>query len=256
METVSHDDRATAYHHSDTGDGPTVCYIHGAGGSHRVWVEQYDDHSTPPAVGPDLSGHGDSDPISTEPGTETLEAYADDVTAVCEATDADILCGNSMGGAIALWIALERDLDLEGLVLTDSGAKLGVDPAFLETLESDLESAIETLHSPGTLFVEPTEELVARSSETMRAAGRSVVLRDFETCDVFDVRDRLDEIELPTLAICGEHDPLTPPEFHEYLTEALPNCTYHEIAEAAHMPMLERPEAFNDAVREFLSEAT
>lgn len=255
METVTHDDRTIAYRRSTTGDGPTVCYIHGAGGSHRVWTEQYGDPSTPPAVALDLSGHGTSDPISTEPGIDTLDAYADDVTAVCKATDADVLCGNSMGGAVALWIALERDLDLDGLVLNDSGAKLGVDPAFLETLEADLEAAIDTLHSPGTLFVEPTEELLERSSETIRTAGQEVMLRDFETCDVFDVRDRLAEIELPTLAVCGEHDPLTPPEFHEYLAETLSDGTYHEIADAAHMPMLERPEAFNDAVRGFLSEA-
>lgn len=254
METVSHDGRTTAYRHATAGSGPTVCYVHGAGGNHRVWANQYGESDTPPAVVPDLSGHGDSDDSSTAPGEETLEAYADDVVAVCEETDATVICGNSMGGAVALWIELERDLGVDALVLADSGAKLAVDPEFMQTLREDFEAAVETLHSPGVLFSDPTDELLERSRETMRATGRDVTLRDFETSDRFDVRDRLSEIETPTLALCGESDPLTPPKFHEYLAEELPNGTFREIEGAAHMPMLERPEAFDGAVRAFLSE--
>lgn len=255
MQILTHDGRVTAYRRTGRESGPTLCYIHGAGGSHRVWVRQYSNSETPSAVAPDLSGHGDSDDVSTPVGPETLEAYADDVVAVCEATGATVLCGNSMGGAIALRIALERDLDLEGLVLADSGAKLAVDPSFLETLAEDFETALETLHAPGMLFSDPTDELLERSMETMRTTGQAVTLRDFETCDVFDVRDRLDEIDVPTLALCGEDDPLTPPQFHEYLAEEIPECRYREITDAAHMPMLERPKAFDSAVRTFLSEA-
>jgi pimeloyl-ACP methyl ester carboxylesterase len=254
METVTHDGRTIAYRHATAGSGPTVCYIHGAGGNHRVWVNQYGNSETPPAVAPDLSGHGDSDDVSTAAGEETLDAYADDVVAVCEATDATVLCGNSMGGAVALRIALERDLDIGGIVLADSGAKLAVDPDFLGTLREDFEAAMETLHAPGVLFSDPTDELLERSMETMRAAGHDVTLLDFETCDVFDVRNRLAGIEVPTLALCGENDPLTPPKLHESLAEELPNGIYREIADAAHMPMLERPDAFDSAVRAFLSE--
>lgn len=254
METVTHDGRTTAYRHSTRGSGPTVCYVHGAGGNHRVWVRQYGSGESPPAVAVDLSGHGDSGDVATSPGIETLEAYAADVVAVCEATDATVLCGNSMGGAIALWVALENDLELDGLILADSGAKLAVDSGFMETLTEDFETAIETLHSPGMLFSDPEDELVARSAETMRAAGQAVTLRDFETCDAFDVRDRLGEIDRPTLAVCGEHDPLTPPSFHEYLSGELSDGTYRVISDAAHMPMLERPDAFEDVVRTFVSE--
>lgn len=251
MATVTHDGRTIAYHRSSAGDGPTVCYVHGAGGGRRLWSGQCDRPDAPPAVAPDLSGHGDSDDVSTPPGRETLEAYADDVVAVCEATDATVLCGNSMGGAVALWIALERDLDIGGIVLADSGAKLGVDPSFLDTVASDFEAAIGSLHAPGTLFFEPTEALVERSTAALRAAGSAVTHRDFETCDAFDVRERLDEIDTPTLALCGEHDPMTPPAFQEYLAETMAECRFREIADAAHLSMLERPAAFNDAVGSF-----
>ena len=252
METVSHHGRTTAYRTTEFGDGPRVCYVHGAGGMHDVWVEQYGDRGGPPAVAVDLSGHGDSDDVGTEPGTETLDAYADDVVAVCEATGATVLCGNSMGGAVALWVLLERDLDVEALVLADSGAKLGVDDGLLESIERNFESAVASLHVPGTLFYDPDDELVEVSERSLLSTGPAVTLRDFRTCDVFDVRDRLGAVTASTLAVCGERDRMTPPQFHEYLAAELPGCEYEEIPEAAHMPMLERPEQFNGAVRSFL----
>ena len=252
METVTHDGRTTAYRRTDFGEGPTVCYVHGAGGSHDVWVEQYGDREGPPALAVDLSGHGDSDDVGVDAGRETLNAYADDVVAACEATGASVLCGNSMGGAVSLWVALERDLDVEALVLADTGAKLGVDDGFLESLDRNFESAVASLQVPDTLFHEPDDDLVEVSRRGLLETGRAVTLRDFRTCDAFDVRDRLGEIDLPTLALCGEHDPMTPPTFHEYLAAELPDCEYVEIDDAAHMPMLERPDVFNGAVRSFL----
>jgi pimeloyl-ACP methyl ester carboxylesterase len=252
MDTVSHDGRTTAYRRTGFGDGPRVCYIHGAGGSHDVWVEQYGDPEGPPAVAVDLAGHGDSDDIDAAAGTETLGAYADDVVAVCEETDATVLCGNSMGGAVALWIALERDLDIDALVLADTGAKLGVDEGFLESLARNYESAVASLHVPDTLFHDPDDDLVEVSKAGLLRTGQAVTVRDFETCDRFDVRDRVGEITVPALALCGEHDPMTPPAFHEFLADHMPDCEYHQIPDAAHMPMLERPGVFNDAVRAFL----
>ena len=252
METVFHDGRTTAYRVTDFGSGPRVCHVHGAGGTHGVWVGQYGDREGPPAVAVDLSGHGDSDDVNVAPGTETVEAYADDVIAVCEATGASVLCGHSMGGAVALWVALERDLGLEALVLADSGAKLGVDDGLLESLERNFESAVASLHVPDTLFHDPDDELIEVSERGLLSTGPAVTLRDFRTCDAFDVRDRLGEVTPPTLAVCGEHDRMTPPQFHEYLAAELPDCEFEEIPGAAHMSMLERPERFNETVRSFL----
>ncbi|PSQ42346.1 alpha/beta hydrolase [Halobacteriales archaeon SW_5_68_122] len=252
METVFHDGRTTAYRVTDFGSGPRVCHVHGAGGTHGVWVGQYGDREGPPAVAVDLSGHGDSDDVNVAPGTETVEAYADDVIAVCEATGASVLCGHSMGGAVALWVALKRDLGLKALVLADSGAKLGVDDGLLESLERNFESAVASLHVPDTLFHDPDDELIEVSERGLLSTGPAVTLRDFRTCDAFDVRDRLGEVTPPTLAVCGEHDRMTPPQFHEYLAAELPDCEFEEIPGAAHMSMLERSERFNETVRSFL----
>lgn len=256
METIPHDGRETAYRHTAYGDGPPIIYIHGSGGRHNVWVEQYAPSGVGPAAAVDLSGHGESDDIETDPGLETLDAYADDVRAVArEVWDDDeprVLAGNSMGGAVALWVALERNIPLDGLVLTGTGAKLGVADELLDALDRDFDAALERLHAPNTLFHDTDEEMKERSVSMMRAAGKRVTTRDFRTCDRYDVRDRLGEVNIPALAITGEHDSLTPPSFHEYLEKELPNGECELITDAAHLSFLERPEAWNRVVQEFV----
>jgi len=85
----------------------------------------------------------------------------------------------------------------------------------------------------------------------MTAVGQAVTRRDFETCHRFDVRDRLSEIDVPTLAVCGEHDHLTPPAYHESLAAKVPAATMAMVPKAAHLAMAERPTAFNEALAGF-----
>lgn len=253
MERVTHHGRETAYRVSDRGgDGPTVCCIHGSGGSKAVWKSQSRLSDRFPIVTLDLSGHGHSDDVDAKPGYETLGAYADDVVAVADATDATVLCGNSLGGAVALWIALERDLPIDGLILAGTGAKLAVLRDLLDWLESDFDRAIEFLHGDDRLFHDAAAEYVELSKAAMRETGRAVTERDFQSCHSFDVRDRLEEIEIPALAVVGEHDGLTPPRYHDFLAERIDDCTRAVVADAAHLAMIEQPTAFNAVVAEFL----
>lgn len=113
-----------------------VC-IHGNGGSHAVWRGQWALAERTPLAAVDLSGHGESEDIEADSGYETLAAYAEDVVAVVEATDCGILVGHSLGGAVALWVAVEYDLPLKGLVLTGTGARLAVLSDLLALLETD-----------------------------------------------------------------------------------------------------------------------
>ena len=253
MERVTRGGRDVAYRVSDRGgDGPTVCCIHGSGGTGDVWTAQSRLSDRFPVIALDLAGHGDSDDIETEPGSETLDAYADDVVAVAEETDVTVLCGNSLGGAVALWIALERDLALDGLVLAGTGAKLSVAEPLLDALASDFDRAVSMLHEPDRLFHDAPGEYVEQSTAAMAACGRAVTERDFLTCHRFDVRDRLDDVDVPSLAVVGEHDGLTPPEYHDYLDDRIPDCERATVADAAHLAMLEQPTAFNAALAEFL----
>lgn len=271
METVTHHGRRTAYRHSDRGgEGPPLCLVHGSGGESGVWRPQFRLSDRHPVVAPDLSGHGDSEDVAAAPGFETLSAYADDALAAL--TDAgydpaeSVFVGSSMGGAICLHLAIERGLRPRALVLAGSGARLPVlddlrawlagEPATAapdaEDESDGFERAVTFLHEPGRLFADADERLRAESRDSMLAAGQSVVRRDFETCHDFDVRDRLSEVEAPTLALVGEDDRLTPRRLHEELVEGLPDAELGVVEGAGHLTMLERPEPFNAAVREFL----
>jgi pimeloyl-ACP methyl ester carboxylesterase len=254
METVAHHGRETAYDVADRGgDGPTICCIHGSGGARDVWAGQRQLADRYPIVRVDLSGHGDSEDADASAGYTALSAYADDVLAVVAATDADVLVGSSLGGAVVLQILLERDVDLEAVVLTGTGARLGVLEDLLTWLENDFDRAVEFLHGPDRLFHDSDPELRERSMERMYECGRAVTRRDFLTCHEFDVRNRLGEIDVPTLAAYGEHDQLTPPWYHEYLADEIDGAGLAEIEDAAHLAMVERPTEFNAVVEEFLS---
>ena len=253
MERVDHHGRTTAYRRFDRGGtGPTVCFVHGSGGTGDVWKAQARLSDEYPVVALDLSGHGESDDVDAVPGPETLAAYVTDVKAVATETGATVLCGNSLGGAVALRVALDRDLDLDGLVLAGTGAKLAVLQDLLDWLADDFERAVEFLHGNGRLFHDAPDEYVELSKAAMYDCGRAVVERDFRSCHTFDVRDRLDEIDVSTLALVGEHDALTPPRYHDYLAAEIDDCVRGMVADAAHLAMLERPSAFNAALAEFL----
>jgi pimeloyl-ACP methyl ester carboxylesterase len=247
METVTHDGRETAYRR--VGD-PEVLYVHGSGAKHNVWANQYARGRASVAL--DLSGHGRSEDVDTPAGTETMDAYADDVVAVAERTGADVLCGNSLGGAVAQHVALERDLDLSGLVLVGTGPTLSVDEGLDSLLADDFEKAIEVLHRPDLLFHDPDPEAVEKSKDAMRECGQAVTLRDFRSCDAFDSRGRLGDIAVPTLVVHGEHDGMTPPDLHAELADGIPGAELMEVANAAHLPFVERPGAFDAALDAFL----
>ena len=253
MKRATHDGRDVAYRVSDRGgDGPTVCCIHGSGGTSDVWKAQSRLSDRFPVVALDLSGHGASDDIEAEPGRETLDSYADDVVAVAEETGATVLCGNSLGGAVALWVALERKIALDGLVLAGTGAKLAVADPLLDALATDFDRAISMLHEPDRLFHDAPEEYVELSVAAMEDCGQAVTERDFRTCHRFDVRKRLGDIDVPALAAVGEYDALTPPEYHDYLADRIPICERATVADAAHLTMVEQPTAFNAVLSEFV----
>ncbi|RQH00275.1 alpha/beta fold hydrolase [Natrarchaeobius oligotrophus] len=254
MSTVTHHGRSTAYDVANRGGvGPPICFVHGTGSSRVRWRAQHDLAASNPVVTLDLSGRGDSDDVDAAAGYSTLSAYADDVLAVVRATDARVLVGSSLGGAVIIHLLLERELEPDGIVLVGTGARLGVLDDLRVWLEADFDRALEFLHEPGHLFLDPDPELRDRSIETMRGVGQRVVRRDFETCHAFDTRDHLSEIDVPALAIYGERDRLTPPWFHEYLADELPDCDAVAVEDAAHLVMLEQPDAFNDVVRDFLT---
>lgn len=252
MQTVSSHGRAIAYSVFDKhADGDPILFVHGSGGSQSVWSAQRRLADRYPVITMDLSGHGESEDVDADPGYTALSAYADDVMAVAEETDVSYFVGSSLGGAVIVHLLLDRGISPDGVALSGTIARMGVLDDLLEWIRDDLDSAIAFLHRPDRFFHDPSDDLIAASEARMRECDRSVIERDFRTCDTFDVRGDLDRIDTPTLAISGEFDRLTPPREHESLAKGVRDGTYLEIDNAAHLSMIERPESFNTAVGVF-----
>ncbi|MFA7468789.1 MAG: alpha/beta hydrolase, partial [Desulfotomaculaceae bacterium] len=96
-------------------------------------------------------------------------------------------------------------------------------------------------------------ELINLAREEMVQTNPDVYYNDFTACENFDVMVRVKEIKVPTLVIGASGDRLTPVKFSGYLAEQINNARMEIIEEAGHMMMLEKPEALNLHLQQFIS---
>jgi 3-oxoadipate enol-lactonase len=222
-----------------------IVYIHGAGCTGEAFAAQV--AAFPGSCAITLAGH-------TTPGSPaSIADFADDVSARLASRDAQsvVLCGNSLGGAIALELGLRREPRVRALVLLGSGAKLRVAPAIFEALASDFMSAACNL--AGAFFAEPTQKHTDAAVAMLERVGQAQTIRDFRACDAFDVTGRLEEIRLPVLALTGEKDVFTPPKFAQFVADRVPGAQARILPRAGHLPMIERPAETNYAIASFVT---
>jgi pimeloyl-ACP methyl ester carboxylesterase len=229
---------------------PPLILIHGAGGSRLHWPPGIRRLAGSRVLAVDLPGHG----RSPGPGQTSIEAYADLMLAWLEENEPEpvIPVGHSMGGAIALTLALQVPERLAALVLVGSGARLRVAPAILEaSAQPDtFPQAVDAIMR--WAFSETASaRLVELARRRMLEVDPAVLHDDFAACNAFDVMSRLESIALPTLVLCGAQDQLTPPRYSEFLAEKIPGAKLVHIPQAGHMVMLERPQAVAGALQEF-----
>ncbi len=236
------------------GDRPALVFVHGAGGDASVWGRQelwFREDTVVCRV--ELPGHGGS---GGEGETE-IGAYAGWVREVINSVLGEtpyVLAGHSMGGAIALDMAIGGSGGPVGLVLVATGAKLGVMPVIFRLIKEDFKGFLDTIDRAalGPKATPDVRDMVVRG---MLRCSPDVVHGDFTACSRFDVRERLGEIRIPTLVLCGEEDRLTPVGYSEFLSRNIAGARLETVPEAGHMVMLERPELVNRAIGAFLSEA-
>lgn len=232
------------------GDGAPLVFIHGAGGSRLLWGSQLGSLANAyRVVAVDLPGHGRSD----SPGRTTIGAYAGVVATVLgHLGSAAVLVGHSMGGGVAVQLALDWPELVAGLALLGTGARLRVAPALLAGLQANFGGCVQAIARMA--FAAATAPAVrARGERALLATGAASLLGDFQACDAFDVRNRLGEIHAPCLVLCGEEDRMTPLRSAEALAGGIPDARLEVIPSAGHMAMLEQPERVGRSILDFVS---
>jgi pimeloyl-ACP methyl ester carboxylesterase len=202
-----------------------------------------------PTYALDLPGHGRSE----GPGRDSIAAYSDWLVAFFDAAKLQqaVLVGHSMGGGIALDVALRYPDRVAGLALIATGARLRVAPAILDTILENKEAAVRLI-CQAAFGPEAPGEMERLGRRQMGAVPATVLHGDFVACDAFDVMDRLDGIRAPTLVVCGTQDQLTPAKYAVYLRNGIAGATLHLVEGAGHMVMIEQPAATVRALIAFM----
>ncbi len=247
------------------GRGPVLLLVHGFPLDHTMWRGQLDALATShTVVAPDLRGFGRSSAVT---GLLTMGQIADDLAELLDALDMPDpvwFCGLSMGGYVAWQFWLRHTAKLAGLILCDTraaadsvevarGRQLMAQQVVVTGSSLLLPAMSDRLFAPQTKADQPdlvatVEQVILKTSpESIAAAQRGMAERP-------DMQSQLPQVNVPTLALCGQYDVITPPAEMQDMVARMSRARYVEIADAGHMAPFEQPDAVNQCLREFLAQ--
>jgi 3-oxoadipate enol-lactonase len=207
---------------------------------------------------PELPGFGRSRMVSgglVEVADRMAEAVKD-----AAGGDEAIVLGNGYGGFVALQMAIRHPGIATKLILADCGAAFS-EPgreAFRtmaavsgeKGLTAITDVAMRRLFAPA--FQADHPDLMADRRAAFLKTDPEVFRAACEALAGLDLRPELDKVKIPVLVLVGEHDEATPPPMSLELAAGLPQAHLEIIAGCAHVPQLQSPEIFLDAIGDFL----
>jgi 3-oxoadipate enol-lactonase len=98
-------------------------------------------------------------------------------------------------------------------------------------------------------------DLMRDRREAFLRTDRQVFCAACDALAELDLRPRLAVVKVPVLVLVGEHDEATPPPMSHELAAGLPDARLKIIAGCAHVPQLQAPDMFLEAIGDFLSTA-
>jgi 3-oxoadipate enol-lactonase len=243
------------YRETGGGGAAPIVFLHGVGSDKSVWHPQLAHFGkSRRAVAFDYPGYGDSDPA---PEGTTRDDYATAIVSAMHELGIDRahVCGLSLGGVVAIAIHHAAPERCASLVLADTFAVHPDGQAVYERSlagSRDLPAMAEA--RVDFLLAQPANPEVRREVvETMSRIDPAAYCIGAEAVWLADQRDRVAEITVPTLVICGDEDQPTPPELSRELHEAIAGSRLEMIPNAGHLTNLEQPDAFNSAVERLLA---
>jgi pimeloyl-ACP methyl ester carboxylesterase len=247
----------------EQGHGRPIVFLHGYPLSHAMWKPQLGALSDfARVVLLDLPGYGLAQGSRVP---DTLPGFAESVhqTLVRHGEGPVVLVGHSFGGYVALDLIAHHPELVAALVLTNTRSE----PDTPEAREKRLATA-HRLGEPGEqLDVEATTRALLAPS-TWEAGGPLVdqirgIVGGVRSSTIIptlaaiahrpDLTPNLTTIRVPTLVLWGEEDQLIPPAQSRSMVTHLQGATGAGIPRAGHLPSLEAPSAFTEALRHFLS---
>ena len=209
---------------------------------------------------PELPGFGGSKAVSGG-----FAAVADRMAqAVTEAAGGDqtIVLGNGYGGFVALQMAIRHPGIASRLILADCGAAFSEEgrQAFrnmaaaskAKGLSAITDVAMRRLFAPE--FQDRHPDLMRDRREAFLRSDPAVIEAACAALAELDLRPELGKVGVPVLVLVGEHDEATPPPMSRELAALLPNALLKIIAGCAHVPQLQSPQMFLDAIGDFMPE--
>jgi 3-oxoadipate enol-lactonase len=208
----------------------------------------------------DTRGHGQS---AAPKGPYTLEQLAGDLHALLEhlKIEKPHYVGLSMGGMIGQTFALKYPGRLATMTLADTTSRYAPEAAPMweeririaesKGMEPLVQATLERWFTEG--FRKNSKDKVDRVAALIRSTPVAGYVGCCAAIPKINVSSRLKEIKTPTLVICGNEDPATPPAMAREIQENIPGARLALIPQAAHLANIEQPEAFNRALADFLS---
>jgi 3-oxoadipate enol-lactonase len=246
------------YEVSGSGNAAPLLLSHCLGASADLWASQLDafnEHFR--VIRYDTRGHGQSDAPA---GPYSLDRLGRDALAVLDAAGAPRahVCGISIGGMTALWLAINAPDRVDRIVAANTAARIGTTDLWDMRINQARADGLASL-APGSMTRWFTEsfrgahaETVSRFQRTMSSGSVEGYVGCARALQEADLRDRIGEIAAPTLVITGTHDPSTPPDDGKWLAQHIENSRLLELP-TAHLSNVDQPETFTRAVIDFLS---
>jgi pimeloyl-ACP methyl ester carboxylesterase len=199
-----------------------------------------------------------------EPPAASVDDYAGDIVDLLDALQIHqaVIGGLSMGGYVSFALCRHAARYVQGLVIADSRAEADT-PEGTAGRRKMLDLVAEK--GPPAVAEEMLPKLVGRTTMEKRpdVVERVRALALSSSADAIsgaisalmsrpDSTPTLTKIHVPTLIIVGAEDVITPPALSEKMHQAIPGSELVSIPEAGHLSSVERPDAFNNALANFL----
>jgi pimeloyl-ACP methyl ester carboxylesterase len=188
------------------------------------------------------------------PRLDSLAALIDYAAGFVASLDTEqvVLAGNSLGGHVALHLALRLPQQVAGLVLAGSSGLLertfGIVPGLYPSREWIAERVREVFYNPDCI----SAGLIDEVSQVLHSRGclrRLVSL--FLSARRDDLTGRLGAVRCPALLVWGCEDIVTPPTAARQFHALLPDSELHFIERCGHVPMLEHPYVFSTLLNDW-----